>query len=933
MNRDLSVHTSLPPQAVSVDVLTEKYAKDGEQNADQVFARVARGLSINEPQYEKVFLEALHAGFVPAGRICSAAGTGLEATLINCFVQPIADCTSGDVDGVPGIYQALSEAAETMRRGGGVGYDFSAIRPSNALVRSTKSLSSGPVSYMHVFDRSCQTVESAGSRRGAQMGVLRVDHPDIRAFITAKDGGALTNFNMSVRVSDAFMDTLSRGGDVELWHEAQPSFQHYPDAFQRDDGCWVYTRVKAEQIWDLIMRSTYDHAEPGILFDSTINGANNLRYCETIVATNPCGEQALPPYGACDLGSIDLTRFVKKPFVDASFDFSGLEHVVSVAVRMLDNVLDVTLWPLEQQRREAQQKRRIGLGFMGLGSALVMLGLRYDTEEARSFAAKVAWTMRVAAYRASALLAAERGPFPLFSPEYLQRPMVLGLPDDVYSMIQQYGVRNSHLLSIAPTGTITLAFADNVSNGIEPAFTWSYIRKKRLADGGFQDYEVEDHAFRLFKAMGGDVQHLPSSFVCALEMSATAHLEMVKAVQPHVCAAISKTVNVPADYPFEDFKSLYLDAWHAGLKGITTYRPNKVLGAVLSVKPVEFPAPQEDPDRRLQLDAIPSVVEQLQYPSRPLFPNGNQSWCFMMDVPSVIDAGLFVGEDTAGMPFEAWVNGVSAPRGLGAVAKMVSIDMRVGDVAWTRYKLEKLLRCESDEHFEAPVADGSHRLFKGVVPYFAHLVNARCESQGLYESGAGASSPLMESLLWKKEPKTRGVGGIASYWDIKNPRAGDDCVLFVKEISLPDGSVRPCSMWLAGYHYPKALDGLCKLLSVDMAVRDTGWIALKLKKLLNYAEPSLDFMSWVPGNGKQEHYPSTVAYIAALLLYRYQVLGLLDEKGDPVRGGLEDTRVPAAAEGAPKRFRSVCPACQKGELVRRDGCDRCDFCQYTGSCG
>lgn len=604
-------------QPISLDVLAEKYLKPGEHSADDIYRRVAKALASVEPHdqdmWQERFLQNLKRGAIGAGRIMSAAGTDIEATLINCFVQPVGDCIQGmDQDGYPGIYEALREAAETMRRGGGVGYDFSRIRPKGARVKGTASIASGPCSYINVFDQSCSTVESAGARRGAQMGVLRIDHPDVMEFITAKrTPGRWNNFNVSVGVTDEFMQAVEQDTDWPLTHIAEPSDGlKQSGAHQLTDGRWVYRTVRARELWDTVMQSAYDFAEPGILFLDNINRDNNLRYCERIDATNPCGEQPLPSYGCCDLGPIILTRFVNHPFGrdgQASFDFEGFSESVATQVRALDNVLDVTFWPLKQQHEQAMAKRRIGVGFTGLGDTLVMLGLRYDHHDGREMARRIACTMRDVAYTASVALAQEKGAFPEFdADQYLaEGTFASRLPEQIKQAIAQHGIRNSHLISIAPTGTVSLAFADNASNGIEPAFSWRYHRKKREADGTTQEYAVEDHAWRLFRELGGDVQHLPDYFISALELSANDHIAMMESVQPYVDTAISKTVNIPAEYPYEDFKQLYVKAWRANLKGLATYRPNNILGSVLSTSP-ESPASEQPP----AVDPMRSVIEK-----------------------------------------------------------------------------------------------------------------------------------------------------------------------------------------------------------------------------------------------------------------------------------------------------------------------------------
>ncbi len=950
---------TLPPQSISEEVLLEKYAKDGEKTIVDVNRRVARALAqVEQPErrahWEGRFLAALQSGVLPAGRIQSAAGTDLTATLINCFVQPVGDSIAHEEDGHPGIYIALTQAAETMRRGGGVGYVFSRIRPHGAWVGSTRSSASGPVSYMQVFDRSCETVESAGARRGAQMGVLRCDHPDIEEFIRSKDSGALSNFNISVGVTDAFMQALQSNDEVELVHRAEPGpAQKQAGAYQvtpaQGSAYWVYRKLPARLLWDQIMRSTYDHAEPGVLFLDRINHDNNLQYCETIACTNPCGEQPLPAYGCCCLGSIDLTRFVREPFSDAArFDEAGFAALAGVAVRMLDNVLDITVWPLPQQQAEAHNKRRVGLGFTGLGDALVMLGLHYDSDAARAMARRITECMRDAAYLASCELARERGAFPLFNADlYLSgQGFASRLPQAIKDRIRADGMRNSHLLSIAPTGTISLAFADNASNGIEPPFSWTYTRKKRMPDGSFKEYAVQDHAWRLYRHLHGEDAPLTSAFVTALELSAQAHAAMVAAVAPCIDTSISKTVNVPANYPYADFQDLYLQAWKAGLKGLATYRPNPVLGSVLHA---DLPAATEplriaDANRRLALERLPApVLSSLRWPGRPELPGGNPAWTFMVHYPFG-DFALFVGElapEEGGTPrpFEVWVNGAEQPRGLGALAKTLSMDMRANDTAWLQLKLDALATVAEERSFEMPFPpSGERRLFPGVVAATAAVIRWRCEQlQGA--DNKPQPTPVLDAMFSREEPMTGPGGTLAWAVDVDNPATGERFTLTLKEITLPqhDGPAvtRPCALGFSG-NYPRAYDGLARLLSLDMRVIDPAWIGMKLRKLLNYAEPLGHFMAFVPGlpagERRQQVWPSTVAYLARLIIHRYAMLGVLDEDGFPVRemGVLEnpgDGREGSALAGRP------CPECGNPTVIRKDGCDFCTACGFVGQCG
>jgi len=1311
---------ALPPQQVTLDVLLEKYAKGEERTVEDVQRRVARALAAVErdpARWEPVFREALAHGFIPGGRVNSAAGTELQATLINCFVQPVGDSVSEMVDGKPGIYAALMDAAETMRRGGGVGYDFSAIRPRGAAVRGTNSTASGPISYMLVFDKSCETVESAGARRGAQMGILRCDHPDIEDFVHAKDQGELKNFNLSVAVTDAFMRAVESDDEWELVHKAVPGPGFDGTPAQRPDGMWVYRKLKARELWQQIMESTYDHAEPGVFFVDHANADNNLAYREGIAATNPCvtadtrlhtqfgmipigelcergvplevtvdrralggserdtwvrsavpaflsaseadvyrvvtqdgyeikatpwhdfytgrgkiklrnlavgdrllvqsgkgqfgdqgslelgtllgfiagdghfthrgreqqaavvnfwgedrafapavadyintliaglathpriyrvdpvavpsrnhvfirsvllarflthfgfsaatkhevpevvwrgtedcvkgylrglfqadgtvnvsgnsqscsvrlasshppllrgiqmllanfgilcriryrrderdrmlpdgrgghrtyhcradwdliidgesrerfmgeigfigtakngkyrawvadkvlrktqpfttavrsisyigrepvfdttqadgntvifnglvtgqcGEQPLPAYGCCCLGSIDLTRFVRDAFSPAArFDFDAFAKVVRPAVRMLDNVLDATVWPLKPQQVEARAKRRVGLGFTGLGDALIMLGLRYDTDDARRTSGRIAEAMRDEAYSASVEIAREKGAFPEFDAEcYLTAPHCASrLPERLKAEIRAHGLRNSHLLSIAPTGTISLAFADNASNGIEPPYSWTYQRKKRMPDGSTKTYDVEDHAWRLYRHLGGNMDALPPAFVTAMDVSARDHMRMVAAVAPFIDSAISKTVNVPEDYPYEQFKDLYLEAWRAGLKGITTYRPNPVLGSVLSVAPqAEQPNDLDtSADRRIRIEAAPRpALSSLRWPGRPKLAGGNPSWTYMVEAPTGQFA-IFIGhvENGGPHPFEVWVNGAEQPRGLGAVAKTLSMDMRAQDTAWLRMKLDILARTAGDDAFDCPMPPaGELRRMPSVVAAFARIVRYRVDELGALAKRDGVS-PVLEALFAKKEPKTGTDGTMSWTVDVHNPRASDDFVLILKELILPGGQRRPYSVWMAGV-YPRALDGLCKLLSLDMRVIDPAWIAMKLRKLLNYSEPLGDFMARVPGGERQQNFPSTLAYVARLIIHRYAMLGVLDERGYPLNemGVLEipeDDRERVKVNYTVLRGKQ-CAECGNMAVIHKDGCEFCTACGAIGACG
>jgi ribonucleoside-diphosphate reductase alpha chain len=579
---------------VSREVWNWKYRLTNEACRDSTvqdtWRRVAKALAGAESDHtsywERVFYEALEDfRFLPGGRILAGAGSPHDVTLFNCFVMGTIE------DSMEGIFSALKEAALTMQQGGGIGYDFSTLRPSGVPARRCGGVASGPVSFMRIWDSMCSTLLSAGARRGAMMGTLRCDHPDIETFIGAKRVlGELRNFNLSVLVTDEFMDALAHDRDWPLVFPAPPG-ETVTDAGQivlrrwsHTDApvpCRIFGAIRARELWNAIMRSTYEYAEPGVLFIDRINRENNLWYCEHIAATNPCGEIPLPPYGACDLGSINLTRFVSGPYEDrATLDFAAVERTTAVAVRMLDNIIDVSRFPLPQQRDEALGKRRVGLGITGLADALVMLGLRYDDERACRLAGKIMQTVCLAAYRASIELANEKGSFPyLDRDKYLQSSFVRALPPTIRQGIAEHGIRNSHLLAVAPTGSISL-LANNVSNGLEPAFAARFQRRV-LTPEGPQNYDIENHVVRLWKLRHSE-HTLPPAFVTTFELPPLAHLKMQAAIQRSVDNAISKTVYLPEDFPFSEMEPLYRQAYDMGLKGCTVYRPNPITGAVIS---------------------------------------------------------------------------------------------------------------------------------------------------------------------------------------------------------------------------------------------------------------------------------------------------------------------------------------------------------------
>ena len=664
--------TSTPK--ISQEIWDKKYrlkAADGtpvDLTLSDTWHRVAKALAEPEPrdkeQWEQKFFEIMDSGeFIPEGRIIAGAGSGRAVTLQNCYV-------SGTIpDSIDGIFNALWEAALTMQQGGGIGMDFSTIRPKGALVKGVAADASGPLSFMDCWDTMCRTILSAGSRRGAMMGVLRCDHPDIAEFIEAKrDPLKLRMFNVSVAITDKFMDAVQRSDGWDLVF-----------------GGKTYQTVSARDLWASIMRNTYDHAEPGVVFIDRMNRANNLGYMETFAATNPCAEQPLPPYGACLLGSINLAKLVENPFSPAArVNTERLRKVVATAIRAMDNVVDVSKYPLPQQAEEARQKRRIGLGVTGLADMLLMLGWYYSQESSRKAVGDILSKIARTAYQTSVKLAQEKGAFPAFDATgYLtDGTFAYALPRDLRDQIVSYGIRNSHLLSIAPTGTISL-LAGNVSSGIEPIFAAQYTRKVLQPDGSKSEETVEDYAMALWREQGND--GFPPAYEDVRTLAPEAHLLMQAEVQKHVDTSISKTINLPESISFEDFEQVYRRAYDLGCKGCTTYRPNAVTGSVLSAEAPTLPAEVPEP-----VPASAQPVAMAAVPPRATVLSGRTYKVKLGDDPALY---VTINNDAAGKPFEIFFNGkdVAHHAWASALSRMISaVFRRGGDVAFIPDELRSI---------------------------------------------------------------------------------------------------------------------------------------------------------------------------------------------------------------------------------------------------
>jgi ribonucleoside-diphosphate reductase alpha chain len=760
-----------PVAAISQQIWDMKYRlKDDrgqpiDQDIPDTWRRIALALAAAEkpedrPRWTEAFYTALEDfKFLPAGRIVAGSGTGRHVTLFNCFVMGTVP------DDMAGIFTHLREAALTMQQGGGIGYDFSTLRPKGAPVKGVGADASGPLSFMDVWDAMCRTIMSAGHRRGAMMATLACDHPDIEAFIDAKrQPGRLRMFNLSVLVSDAFMDAVRQDAPWQL---------RFNDT--------AYKTLRARELWDKIMRSTYAFAEPGVIFIDRINRRNNLAYCESIRATNPCGEQPLPPYGACLLGSINLAALVRDPFTaEAALDEAELDRLVPLAVRMMDNVTDVSRFPLEAQDHEARAKRRIGLGVTGLADALIMCRTRYGSEAAVALTER--WLMRIrdAAYLASTGLARDKGAFPLFDRDkYLQGESIAELPQHVRDAIATHGIRNALLTSIAPTGTISL-LADNVSSGLEPVFSFSYLRNVLMPDGSRKTEEVSDYAFRLYRRLFGENAELPDYFVDAQRLSPAEHVVMQAAVQKYIDASISKTINVPEDIAFDAFKDVYLQAYQLGCKGCTTYRPNDVTGAVLEThkdkdakKPALAPVQQALPlGRPAARPADPYEAGGVIYMTRPLDrPEALPGRTYKIRWPDSEHA-LYITINDVVMdgrrrPFEVFINSKNMEHYAWTVAltRMISaVFRRGGDVSFVVEELKAVFDPRGGQWMDGRYVPSLLAAIGEVIE--RHMIDIGFVRPGESAAGdpyaAGALVPAHMPQIAEAEPPTDAVTSVVT---------------------------------------------------------------------------------------------------------------------------------------------------------------------------
>ncbi|WP_338419998.1 adenosylcobalamin-dependent ribonucleoside-diphosphate reductase [Sphingomonas ginsenosidivorax] len=683
-------------QPVTVHIWREKYRHADEASPSATFKRVVDGVYAQDADHASKGLAALEArDWVPGGRIFAGAGTNKRVTWINCFVSPtIQDSmdTEPGLSGV-GIMPALSVAAFTQQQGGGIGMDFGTIRPDGAIVGRTGSISSGVIPFMVMWDGMCVTIRSSGSRRGAMMGVLPVWHPDVLAFITAKTRkDFLKNFNVSVTVTDDFMAALEKGEDWDLgFHVPRADGQHV-GVTEKDGRPWyIYRRLPAAELFDLITRTTYEFAEPGVIFIDRVNKLNNLNYCETIAATNPCGEQPLPPNGDCDLGHVNLANMVLDPFTDrARVDWERLRAAVATGVRFLDNVLDTSPFPTAEQKAEALNKRRVGLGYTGLGNLLQQMMVRYGRASV-PLVEQVGEAIAIQAYRTSVELAQERGAFPAYDAEqFAKAPFLQKLPAELRAAIAEHGIRNGVLLTLAPTGTTSI-FYGNVSSGVEPTFSWHYNRtvviEQTAVEQKTEQFEVQDYGWYLYTRLPGyDASApLPDYMVGALELSVDDHIAVAAAAQRWVDAAISKTINCPAEMSYEAFREVYLTAYHEGMKGCTTYRPSGVRGSVLSIK--------EDAKPAVAAEAAPAVNNDDILTRPQVLPGKTVKIKWPIDGENYyLTINDYTHADGRRVPFEIFISTSSVENfeTMAALTRTLSAACRRGDATFLFEELERV---------------------------------------------------------------------------------------------------------------------------------------------------------------------------------------------------------------------------------------------------
>ncbi len=822
---------------------------------EDTWRRIARALASVEKDpaaWEPKFYAALEDfKYLPAGRIIAGAGTARSVTLFNCFVMGTIP------DSMAGIFEMLKEAALTMQQGGGIGYDFSTIRPKGAGVKGVAADASGPLSFMDVWDAMCRTIMSAGSRRGAMMATMRCDHPDIEDFIAAKaDPARLRNFNVSVLVTDPFMAAVKADGPWDLVFDGR-----------------VFRTVQARDLWNRIMRATYDYAEPGVIFIDRINAMNNLAYCETIAATNPCGEQPLPPYGACLLGSINLARLVEAPFTDgAALDEAALTDLVATAVRMMDNVVDASRFPLPQQAEEAANKRRIGLGVTGLADALLMIGLRYGSEEAAAQTSRWLKAVARAAYLASADLAAEKGAFPLYDRKaYLASGSLKHMDKDVRAAISKHGIRNALLTSIAPTGTISL-YAGNVSSGIEPVFAYAYTRKVLQKDGSRTEEEVVDYAVQMWRDLKGDAP-LPDYFVNAQTLAPADHVRMQAAAQEWVDSSISKTINCPEDISFEAFKDVYLQAYETGCKGCTTYRPNAVTGSVLSVaetaKPeVAKPAPDtiaariEAAAAAVGIDDIPTLAAQ-----------------------AGVDPDRIASWDEGKKPTN---------RDARAVAEALGVTSR-----W-------LLFGEGDGPAPDPT-DESRDEARGTAPEIVSM---------------GRGEPRMPhgDVVYISEPLDRPQALEGSTYKLKWPDSNHAIYITINDLVI-NGHRRPFEVFINSKNMEHFAWTVALTRMISAVFRRGGDVSFVVEEMKAVFDPRGG--AWM--NGK--YVPSILAAIGGVIERHMISIGFLEGEG---MGLKSDPRAEVVNLG--KGRGPACPACGQFDMRMIEGCMTCASCGHS-KCG